>query len=77
MRRYTPYHIWLAELKLLERFFQTANPAIAYRCWRHRVDSKGWPRGSGGRNRSIAIAAGQMSLFDEVAGLMQGGDRDV
>ncbi len=63
-REYTPYNTWLEELKLIPKFFQTKRPMIEYQHWRASVCSKGWPKGSAAQNRQIAVAPGQISLFD-------------
>lgn len=59
-REYTPYKIWLSELKLLKTFIESRQPAIHYINWRLQIDSKGYRKGA----RRV-VTDGQLSLFDE------------
>lgn len=59
MRKYDPYKTWLQELKLLKIFVESGRPAIEYKSWRGRVDSKGRHT----RNKAPQPAEGQMSLI--------------
>lgn len=57
-RRYTPYKIWLEELRLIKVFVESRQSACLYLPWRARVDSKGQRLGS----RKIVVS-GQLTLF--------------
>lgn len=59
MRQYTPYKIWLEELRLVKTFIDSKRPAITYQTWRGQITSKGYrsPR----KNHS---SEGQMNLLN-------------
>lgn len=56
-RNYTPYKIWLEELKLVITFISLGQPAINYKNWRSRVTSKG----CNARKQTVP-SPGQLSL---------------
>jgi len=59
-RAYTPYRIWLQEVRLAASFAASGQPAALYLSWRSLVSSKGRHRGA----RPGSTAPGQLSLLE-------------
>ena len=61
MREYTPYKVWLEELKLIATFYQTGLPVLGYQDWRYRVTKQ---RRSVSASRNAKPSPGQIDLFE-------------
>ena len=59
-REYSPYKIWLEELRLIEKFIALGKPFKTYPHWRNRVNSRGE---SWNNPKSKTVSEGQLSLF--------------
>ena len=61
-RRYTPYKVWLEEIRLLRVFLTTGKSLDCYQPWRAQFTSKGERRAS---VSSPPPSPGQLTLFEE------------
>lgn len=60
-REYSPYKVWLEELRLIEKFTALGKPFKTYLHWRNCVNSRG-ESGNHHKNRTV-VSEGQLSLF--------------
>ena len=61
-RRYTPYKVWLEEIRLLRVFLTTGKSLDCYQAWRAQFTAKGERRAS---VSSPPPSPGQLTLFEE------------
>jgi hypothetical protein len=61
-RRFTPYRIWLEEIRLLRVFLTTGKSLDCYQPWRKQFTSK---RERRGQVSTTMPSPGQLTLFEE------------
>jgi hypothetical protein len=64
-RRYTPYKVWLEEIRLLRVFLTTGKSLDCYQPWRAQFTSKGERRGRSNSPSSFSPSPGQLTVFVE------------
>jgi hypothetical protein len=64
-RRYTPYKVWLEEVRLLRVFLTTGKSLDYYQPWRAQFTSKGERKGRSNSPSLSPPVPGQLTLFEE------------